>query len=137
MTYRSDGSYDLSVFLDSIKGRHGKLLSMAASSAQSWGNHQQVETVEQIKKRRKELISEQTAESWLLNKLVHNNDWADGTEADFRPVLAAAQDFLSLFQCDNAACESWITVSGRPGAEESLRCACQTYNLNLEKYSKK
>lgn len=133
VTYRSDGSYDLSVFLDSVKGRHGKLLSMAASSAQSWGNQPQTQQVEQLKQRRNAVIPEQDAESWLLNKLVHNNDWANGTEADFRPVLTAAQDFLSLFRCENPDCESWIAVSGRPGAEESLRCACQTYNLNLTK----
>lgn len=133
VTYRSDASYDLSVFLDSIKGRHGKLLSMAANSAQSWGNQQQTERVEQLKQRRNAVIPEHDAESWLLNKLVHNNDWANGTESDFRPVLAAAQDFLSLFRCDNPDCESWIAVSGRTGAEESLRCACQTYNLNLKK----
>lgn len=132
VTYRSDSSYDLSVFLDSIKGRHGKLLSMAASSAQSWGNQQQAQQVEELKQRRNAVVPEQDAESWLLNKLVHNNDWANGTEADLRPVLSAAQDFLSLFQCDNADCESWISMSGRPGAEESLRCACQTYNLNLK-----
>ncbi|MGX1738257.1 AAA family ATPase [Corynebacterium flavescens] len=133
VTYRSDGSYDLSVFLDSIKGRHGKLLSMAASSAQSWSNQEQTQQVEQLKQRRNAVIPEQDAESWLLNKLVHNNDWANGTEADFRPVLVAAQDFLALFGCENPDCESWISVSGRPGAEGSLRCACQSYNLNLTK----
>lgn len=133
VTYRSDASYDLSVFLDSVKGRHGKLLGIAASSAQSWGNHLQVQQVEHLKQRRNAVIPEQAAESWLLNKLVHNNDWANGTEADFRPVLTVARDFLSLFQCDNSECESWISVSGRPGSEESLRCACQTYNLNLKK----
>lgn len=131
--YRSDATYDLSVFLDSIKGRHGKLLSMAASSALSWGHQQQAQQVELLKQRRSAVIPEQDAESWLLNKLVHNNDWVNGTEADFRPVLAAAQDFLSLFRCDNPDCESWVAVSGRPGAEESLRCACQTFNLNLMK----
>ncbi len=131
--YRSDGTYDLSAFLDSIKGRHGKLLGLAASSAQSWGNQPQTQRVEQLKQRRNAVVPEQDAESWLLNKLVHNNDWANGTAADFRPVLAAAQDFLSLFRCENADCESWIAVSGRTGAEESLRCACQTYNLNLTK----
>jgi RecF/RecN/SMC N terminal domain len=133
VAYRSDATYDLSVFLDSIKGRHSRLLSMAASSAQSWGNQYQAQQVEQLKQRRNAVIPEQDAEAWLLNKLVHNNDWANGTEADFRPVLAAAKDFLMLFQCDNPDCESWIAVGGRPGAEESLRCACQTYNLNLKK----
>lgn len=133
VTYRSDASYDLSEFLDSIKGRHKKLLSKAASSAQSWGNQLHAQQIEQFKQRRNAVISEHDAESWLLNKLVHNTDWADGTEADFRPVLTAAQEFLSLFRCDNPACESWITLSGRPGAEESLSCACHSYNLNLKK----
>lgn len=133
VTYRSDASYDLSVFLDSIKGRHGKLLSMAAGSAQSWGNQQQAQQVERLKQRRQVVIPEHDAESWLLNKLVHNNDWANGTEADLRPVFTAAKDFLSLFRCDNPDCESWIAVSGRTGAEDSLRCACQAYSLNLKR----
>lgn len=133
VTYRSDASYDLSAFLDSIKGRHGKLLNLAASSAQSWGNQQQAQHVARLKQRRNAVIPEQDAESWLLNKLVHNNDWANATQADFRPVVSAVRDFLSLFRCDNADCESWIAVSGRPGAEESLQCACQAYSLNLRK----
>lgn len=79
------------------------------------------------------VIPEHDAESWLLNKLVHNNDWANGTEADLRPVFTAAKDFLSLFRCDNPDCESWIAVSGRTGAEDPLRCACQAYSLNLKR----
>ena len=66
--------------------------------------------------------------NYVLNKLVHNNDWANGTEGDFQPVLVAATEFLDLFKCTNAACGSWITLSG-----DALRCACQTYNLNLRK----
>lgn len=133
VVYRSDAAYDLSMFLDSIKGRHGKLLNMAAKAAQSWGNQQQVQLVERLKGDRDKVLASQNAESWLLNKLVHNNDWVSGTETDFSPVLAAARDFLSLFRCGNPECASWIWVTGSLGNEESLRCACQDYNLNLKK----
>ena len=133
LTYRSDASYDLSAFLDSIKARHGKLLGLAAAAAQSWGIQPQVDAVEVQKARRSQVIPEQNAESWLVNKLVHNNDWANGSVSDFRPVLDSARNFLDLFRCENPECESWVAVSGRPGSEESLLCACQSYNLNLRK----
>jgi hypothetical protein len=38
VVYRSDASYDLSAFLDSLKSRHGSLLGQAAAAAQSGGN---------------------------------------------------------------------------------------------------
>ncbi|WP_350005797.1 AAA family ATPase [Pseudarthrobacter sp. WHRI 8279] len=133
VTYRSDASYDLSVFLDSIKARHGKLLRMAADAAQSWQNQQQMELVEAQKERRNHALPEHDAESWLVNKLVHNNDWANGSVPDFRPVLDSARAFLALFRCENSNCGSWVSVSGRAGDEDSLRCACQAYNLNLRK----
>lgn len=133
VTYRSDASYDLSVFLDSIKARHGKLLRLAADAAQSWKNQSQADLVETQKERRNQAVPEHDAEAWLVNKLVHNNDWANGSVPDFRPVLDSAQAFLALFRCENPNCGSWISVSGRPGNEDSLRCACQAYNLNLRK----
>ncbi len=128
VTYRSDASYDLGAFLASVTGRHKELLVRADAAAKAWNNQPQLQAVQQLQAQRSTVISEQNAEHWLLNKLVHNNDWANGTEGDFRPVLEAAKEFLELFKCTNPACGSWIALSG-----DALRCACQTYNLNLRK----
>lgn len=128
VTYRSDASYDLGAFLASVTGRHKELLVRADAAAKAWNNQPQLQAVQQLQAQRSSVISEQNAEQWLLNKLVHNNDWANGTEGDFRPVLEAAKEFLELFKCTNPACGSWIALSG-----DALRCACQTYNLNLRK----
>lgn len=128
VTYRSDASYDLGTFLGSVNARHKELLGKANEAAKAWNNQAQLQLVQQLLAQRSTVISEQNAEQWLLNKLVHNNDWANGTEGDFQPVLVAATEFLDLFKCTNAACGSWITLSG-----DALRCACQTYNLNLRK----
>lgn len=133
VVYRSDGAYDLSAFLDAAKGRHAKLLAMAADSAQAWKNPAQQQQVAELKAHRAEVIPEHDGEVWLLNKLVHNNDWANGTAADLRPVIDAARDFLGLFQCSNSNCDSWIYVGWNKGKEESLRCACGTISLNLLK----
>lgn len=128
VTYRSDASYDLGAFLASVTARHKELLVRADAAAKAWNNQPQLQAVQQLQAQRSTVISEQNAEQWLLNKLVHNNDWANGTEGDFRPVLEAAKEFLELFKCTNPACGSWIALSG-----DALRCACQTYNLNLRK----
>lgn len=128
VTYRSDASYDLGTFLGSVTARHKELLARAGDAAKAWDNQTQLQTVQGLQARRSAVISEQNAEHWLLNKLVHNNDWANGTEGDFRPVLEAAKEFLDLYKCGNTACGSWISLSG-----DALRCACQTYNLNLRK----
>jgi len=131
VAYRGDAKYELNDFLDAIKGRHGELLKMASASANSWNNKNQQDKIEELKKARTAAILIQNREQWAVNLQVHFNDWAQMSVADFRPVIAAWQQFIGLFICTD--CSAWITVSGRPGAEESLRCRCGNYNLNLTK----
>lgn len=131
VAYRGDANYDPSELLDAVKGRHGDLLKRAADSANSWSDDQASQIVTDYKSERAAVLSDQAGESWIINKLVHNNDWAHASAADFRPVLDATRAFLNLFKCTNTDCDSWVYVVGMP--EESFRCACGTYNLNLRK----
>lgn len=131
--YTADANYDLSELLDAVKGRHGELLRTAALAAQSWGDQQQVNHIATLKERRTRVLREESSEEWLINKVVHNNDWANATAADFRPVFEAVQEFLTLFRCDNVDCGSWIWVSGMPGREDAVRCQCGSLSLNLLK----
>jgi hypothetical protein len=130
--YRPDSSYDLGEFLAAVKGRHGELLKKAAASANSWKNPQAVQQVQDLKGQRAKVIPLQEDESWVINKLVHNNDRAPMVVSDFDPVVDASRRFLDLFTCSYPDCESWIYVVGYPGNEESLRCSCGAYNLNLQ-----
>ncbi len=130
--YRPDSSYDLGELLAAVKGRHNELLKKAAASANSWNNPQAVQQVQDLKDQRAKVIPLQEDESWVINKLVHNNDWAPMVVSDFDPVVDASRRFLDLFTCSNPDCGSWIYVVGYPGNEESLRCSCGAYNLNLQ-----
>lgn len=129
--YRPDASYDLGELLAAVKGRHSDLLGKAAASANSWSNADAKQRVQDLKDQRAKVIPAQESESWAINKLVHNNDFASMGRSDFSPVLDASRQFVDLFTCANPDCGSWIYVVGPPGSEESLRCACETYHLNL------
>jgi recombinational DNA repair ATPase RecF len=131
VVFRGDANYDLSELLSAVKGRYTTLLKMATISADSWNNDVARQAAVDRKSKRSAVYSEQEAESWIVNTLVHNNDWADTSVEDFRPVLEATRAFLELFTCDNPECGSWVYVIGRP--EEELRCSCGLYSLNLRK----
>lgn len=127
--YRSDASYDLGELLSPVKGRHSDLLTKAGKSAAAWDNEQAKQIVQALKDERSQVIPAQETVSWAINKLVHNNDWATMSSADFQPVVDASKKFLALFQCQT--CHGTIFVVGQSGNEDSLRCSCGSYNLNL------
>lgn len=133
VVYRPDNSYDLSAFFSAVKGRHGDLLKKAAGSANSWSNEPAMQRVEALKADRARAMLAHDDENWAINALVHNNDWATMSKADFAPVVAACKEFVDLFTCSNDACGSWAYVVGMPGSEEALRCSCGTLDLNLRR----
>lgn len=133
VVYRGDNNYDLAAFFSAVKGRHSDLLKKAAASANAWNNDVAKQQVEALKAERAKAVEAQDGENWAINALVHNNDWATMSKADFALVVAVCKQFLDLFSCSNAACDGWLYVLGMPGKEEELRCACGTFNLNLRK----
>lgn len=129
--YRPESNHDLGELLSSVKGAHGKWLKQAAGSANSWSNEEQKSKVKALKDARSAAGLAQESENWAVNSAVHFNDWANLSVADFRPVVDAWKEFLDLFLCDNTACGAFIHVSGHPGREETLRCTCGSYSVNL------
>jgi hypothetical protein len=127
--YRADASHDLGELLSGVKGRHARLLKQAAKSATAWSNDAAKQTVEHLQASRAAVVPAQESESWVINKLVHNNDWAVLSKTDLQPVSDACKQFLALFQC--IGCGGAIYVSGRHGDEDSLRCSCGLFFLNL------
>jgi hypothetical protein len=129
--YRQESNHDLGELLSSVKGAHSKWLKAASNSANSWNNEADKTRVDALKDKRSVAVLAHENEGWAVNSVVHYNEWANLNEADFRPVVDACKEFVALFSCSNDACQSFIAVSGAPGHEESLRCGCGTYNLNL------
>lgn len=133
VAFRGDAKYELGDFQHSVKGRHSKILKAAKASAISWGNVAEQEKINNLDEVRAAAAFAQDKENWAINLQVHYNDWATMPAAEFRHVVTAWREFLDLFTCANEACETWIYVVGSNGREESIRCRCGGYNLNLLK----
>jgi recombinational DNA repair ATPase RecF len=127
--YRPDGDYDFGEFLGAVNGRHGDLLKKASKSANAWGNAKGAERIEQLKAERSGILPDQQSENWAINKLVHYNEWATMSRADFEPVVEVSKRFLAQFRCEK--CGGTVYVAGRYGDEDALRCSCGAYNLNM------
>jgi hypothetical protein len=133
VVYRPDNSYELGALFAAAKRRHGDLLKRAADAASSWNDEEAKQRVDALKAERAKAMLAQDDENWAINALVHNNDWANMTKADFAPVVEACKQFSELFACTNDGCDSLIYLVGGPGAEEALRCSCGKLNLNLRR----
>lgn len=105
------------------------LLKKAKDLANSWNNDAVKQQVAELDATRLEVVGAQDGENWAINALVHNNDWAAMSKADFAPVVTACKEFLSLFTCSNAGCVGRIYVVGLPGREEALRSGCGAFEF--------
>jgi hypothetical protein len=127
--FRADGNYELGDLLPSVLTRLRSLYGKAAETAQSWGNI----TSRDAAASRREMLSSaagaQNVEQWAVNKAVHYNEWANFGRKDFEPVVAAFEELLQCFRCED--CDSWLYVTPR-GSPEMLRCLCNAININLK-----
>ncbi len=127
--FRADGDYELGELLPGVLQRMKRLLGKAAEAAQSWGNNAEKEVAAERKESLSASAGALNVEQWAVNKAVHYNAWADFGRKDFEPVVAAFKELLGRFRC--GTCDSWVYVTPKRGAPESLRCGCTSISLNL------
>ena len=128
--YRGDFSYDAGDLIPAVIGRHGELLKLGAKAANKWNSEGAMAKVEALKASRKEALGTYSGEQWILNKLVHFNEWAQFSKTEFRDVVEGFKSLLVELRC--STCESWLYVTPRKGAAESLRCDCGGVMVNLK-----
>lgn len=128
--FRADGDYQLGELLPCVLQRMKKLLGSAAEVAQSWGINAEKEDAAERKQSLSASTGAWNVEQWAVNKAVHYNEWTNFGRKDFEPVVAAFNELLERFRCDT--CDSWVYVTPKRGAPESLRCVCASISLNLK-----
>jgi len=127
--YRGDHNYDMGALFPAVLKKHGDLLKLAANSANKWNNAAAKEQVEKLKDERAKRLEEYNGDSWVINKAVHYNEWADFSKEDFSSVVGAFKGLLSLWRCES--CRSWLYLSPKINPD-TLRCDCSEITLNLK-----
>lgn len=127
--FRGDGNYELNDLLPPVLSRMKALCGKAADAAQSWGNDEAKREATERKAKLSSSNAASSVEQWAINKAVHYNEWENFGKRDFDPVVKAYRELLDCFKCES--CDSWLYVTPRH-SPTSLRCACNSVNLNLE-----
>ena len=118
--------------LSAVTGRHGALLKKAAAAASSWNDKASSQRVDELKKARSEALLAQGSENWAINAVVHYNESATMSQIRLHPGRQRLQTIhrpLLLLKPGLLVMDSCHRPAG--GDEETLRCDCNTYNLNL------
>ena len=130
--YKLNGRWDLGDFLPAAMGRFRSLLKAAKKTAQSWDHKDQFDALQELDSTVGPIYTRSNAEQWAVNANVHYSNWANFSENDFRPVVAAFQDLSALFVCGVCgACGSMLRLVMVGMAPASVRCNCGAVDWNL------
>lgn len=134
VTYKLNARWELGDFLPAAMERYRNLLKQAKKSAQSWGDKEHFDALQELDSIVGQIYSRSQAEQWAVNANVHYNNWADFSEKDFRPVVEAFQDLFGLFLCSN--CGGMLRLTKMGITPVGIRCNCGKVDWNLTEKEK-
>ena len=129
VTYKVNSLWELGDFLLAAMGQYRKLLKRAKSAAQSWGDDDCFDMLQELDSTVGPIYTRSNAEQWAVNANVHYNNWADFSEKDFRPVVEAFQDLYGLFVCSKCGGMLYLAVTDTEPV--AVRCNCGKVDWNL------
>lgn len=127
--YRLDGRWELGDYLPAAIGRYRDLLKQAKKAAQSWGDKERFDKLQEYESVAATVFSRSQVEQWAINANVHYNSWASFSEKDFRPVVEAFQNLHQLFVC--TTCHGHLRLVTAGIAPSAVRCTCGGVDWNL------
>ncbi len=127
--YKLDGRWELGDFLPAAMGQYRSLLKKAKSVAQTLGNQESFEKLQELDSTISQIYSRCGDERWAVNASVHYNNWANLSKNDFYPVMEAFEDLCAIFVCRKCGRMLYVATKGPSPVE--VRCTCGTVNWNL------
>jgi len=132
--YKLNGRWELGDFLPAAMRQYRTLLKQAKKSAQSWGDEDRFDMLEEIDSTVGPIYTRSGAEQWAVNANVHYNNWANFSQNDFRPVVEAFQDLYGLFVCSKRGGMLRLAMTGIEPV--CIRCNCGEVDWNLTEKGK-
>ncbi len=127
--FRLNGRWELGDYLPAAIGQYNSLLRKAKNAAQSWGNTEVLDMLQEVQTTVSQVFSRTGTEQWAVNANVHYNNWANFTSEDFQSVVDVFQDLFAVFLCSK--CGMMLSASTFGNELANVRCPCGDVNLNL------
>lgn len=120
--FRVTSRFELGDLIPAAMSRYKELIRMGKKAAQSWGDDETVERLEELNSVASQIFNRTQVEQWAINDNVHYNNWADFSPEDFRPVIEAFHDLFDLFRCSD--CETLLRVTSIDSEMSGVTCQC-------------
>jgi hypothetical protein len=134
VTYKLNGRWVLGDFLPAAMRQYRSLLKQAKNVAQSWGEKNRFDMLQELDSTVGQIYTRSNAEQWTVNANIHYNNWVNFSRDDFRPVVEAFQDLYGLFVCSR--CGGMLRLAMTGIKPVSVRCNCEKVSWNLTEKSK-
>lgn len=122
VTYQAAGAYDLGSLMDPTLLRYDKLLGKGISMARAAGDEAKAEYLQNRKGLLDEARKARAEDGWILNPLVHFNEWASFSKDDLQNLLNAHVALCRCLSCDYCG---GLLQARREGAKEIVvQCDC-------------
>ena len=129
VVYKLNGTYEFGNLLDGAVHQYGSLLAQAKKAAQSWGQAEEFQKLQEFDSIVKGIYERTNAEKWPINLAIHYNNWANLAKPDFQPVVESFRDLYAIFVCSK--CSTLLHLVTANGRRENVRCNCPQINWNL------
>jgi hypothetical protein len=129
VVFKESMKWELGDTMPSAYSRLGELMAEGKKAANSWGQKDIVDMIDEWDSCRKTIFGRTKAEYWMINESVHYNNWGDLSPSDFKPVVEAFHDLFDLFRCSK--CEGMLRISYQNKTPKEVRCSCGEFGWNL------
>jgi recombinational DNA repair ATPase RecF len=127
--YKGDGRYELGDLLPSAIGAMRTLVKEGKAAANSWGNPEAVAALAERDSQFSAAATAASVEQWQINPVVHYNEWANLSKADFAPVVSGFKTLTKAFGC--AGCGGMLYLVKQGHQNNMLRCDCSAVSIGL------
>ena len=129
--FKGNGRYDLGDLMPATIKRWRQKISDAIQAAKSWNDHEEENRLCELMERIKDALERKESEQWVINPLVHYNEWANLQVDEFRPIVKAYSDILATMRCEK--CRGYVELQTSNTTAETIRCGCGKFVVNLNK----
>lgn len=130
--FQGDGDYGLGDLMPSALKEWQNKLKVGEESAVHWNRNDLKKIIAAKRARAKELIARPNEDMWMINRLVHYNEWVNLLPKEVQELVDSFKKLLEHMRCEKENCGSYLYLLPRKGKAEEMRCNCGATNINLK-----
>lgn len=123
VTFQAAGDYDLGALLTPAVAKYAKLVDKGIEFSNAAGETEKADVLQTRKSALQEARKAFADENWILNPLVHYNEWASFSKGEVQALLNAHAALCDCLCCNE--CGKLLAVTRDGSRDVAVQCPCR------------